>query len=64
MIHPESSQYSMDQRIAAASRDVARQVIERAERTGTHIIIWRDGQVVRQTASQARTELKAGEDSY
>lgn len=34
---------SMDENVAAACRDAGQQVIEIAERTGTDIVIWRDG---------------------
>jgi hypothetical protein len=48
---------SMDEKIAAACRDAGQQVIEIAERTGTDIVIWRDGKIVRLTAADARAEF-------
>jgi hypothetical protein len=48
---------SMDEKIAAACRAAGQQVIEIAERTGTDIVIWRDGKVVRLTAADARAEF-------
>jgi hypothetical protein len=48
---------SMDEKVAAACRDVGQQVIEVAERTGTEIVIWRDGKIVRLTAADARAEF-------
>ncbi|MFN7845062.1 MAG: hypothetical protein ACK5N9_25350 [Pirellula sp.] len=47
----------MDEKIAAACRAAGQQVIEIAERTGTDIVIWRDGKVVRLTAADARAEF-------
>ena len=48
---------SMYEKVAAACRDAGQQVIEIAERTGTEIVIWRDGRIVRQTAAEARAEF-------
>ncbi len=47
---------SADEKIAAACRDVAEQVILRAERTGTPVVTWRNGQVVHLSAAEARRE--------
>ena len=58
MIRPDTESLSMDDKIAAACRDAAEQAIARAERTGTNVIVWRDGQVVRLTAAEARAELE------
>lgn len=55
--NPEISSMSMDERVAAACRDAGQQAIEIAERTGTHIVIWRDGKIVHQTAAEARAEF-------
>ena len=48
---------SMDEKVAAACRDAGHQVIELAERTWTEIVIWRDGKIVRLTATAARAEF-------
>jgi hypothetical protein len=48
---------SMDEKVAAACRDAGRQAIEVAERTGTSIVIWRDGKIVHLTAAEARAEF-------
>jgi len=52
----------MDEKIAAACRDAAEQAIDRAERTGTHVIVWRDGQIVRLTAAEARADLERNKE--
>jgi len=48
---------TMDEKVAAACRDAGRQAIEVAERTGTSIVIWRDGKIVHLTAAEARDEF-------
>jgi hypothetical protein len=53
---------SMDERVAAACRDAGQQAIEVAERTGTEIVIWRDGKIVHQTAAEARAEFDQKQD--
>jgi hypothetical protein len=55
--NPKNSSMSMDERVAAACRDAGQQAIEIAERTGTQIVIWRDGKIVHQTAAEARAEF-------
>lgn len=55
--NPDDSSMSMDERVAAACRDAGRQAIEIAERTGTEIVIWREGKIVRLTAAEARAEF-------
>ncbi len=44
---------SMDEKIAAACRDAGEHVIKLAERTGTEVIVWRDGKIVRLSAARA-----------
>ena len=58
MIRPDSELLSMHGKIAAACRDAAEQAISRAGNTGTHVIVWRDGQTLRLTAADARAELE------
>ncbi len=53
---------SMDEKVAAACRDSGQQVIEIAERTGTDIVIWRDGKIVRLTAADARAEFNQNQE--
>lgn len=53
---------SMDEKVAAACRDAGQQVIEIAERTGTDIVIWRDGKIVRLTAADARAEFNQNQE--
>jgi hypothetical protein len=55
--NPSNDSMSMDEKVAAACRDAGRQAIEVAERTGTSIVIWRDGKVVHLTAAEARAEF-------
>jgi len=55
--NPVNNLMSMDEKIAAACRDAGRQAIEVAERTGTSIVIWRDGKIVHLTAAEARAEF-------
>ena len=55
--NPKTSSMSMDERVAAACRDAGQQAIEIAERTGTQIVIWRDGKIVHKTAAEARAEF-------
>lgn len=49
---------SMGEKVAAACRDAGEQVIERAERTGTEVVVWRDGKIVSLSAAAARSELE------
>ena len=53
----DHSSMSIDEKVAAACRDAGEQAIELAERTGTEIVIWRDGKIVRLTAADARAEF-------
>ena len=53
---------SMDEKVAAACRDAGQQVIEIAERTGTDIVIWRGGKIVRLTAADARAEFNQNQE--
>lgn len=62
MIRSDSKSLSMDEKIAAAARDAAQQAVERAERTGTNVIVWRDGKIVRLTGAEAKAELNRRED--
>ena len=55
--NPGNDSMSMDEKVAAACRDAGRQAIEVAERTGTSIVIWRDGNIVHLTAAEARAEF-------
>jgi|GEM_PF-6980778 len=57
MIQSELIPDSMNHKIEAASRDAARQAVERAARTRTHVLVYRDGQTLRLTAEQAQQEL-------
>ncbi len=56
--NPDSNSMSMDQKVAAACRDAGLQAIEVAERTGTSVVIWRDGKIVHLTAAEARGEFE------
>lgn len=47
---------SADEKVVAACRDVAEQVILRAERTGTPVVTWRNGQILHLSAAEARRE--------
>jgi len=47
----------MDEKVAAACRDAGLQAIEVAERTGTTVVIWRDGKIVHLTPAEARGEF-------
>ena len=55
--NPDNNSMSMDEKVAAACRDAGLQAIEVAERTGTSIVIWRDGKIVHLTAAEARGEF-------
>jgi hypothetical protein len=55
--NPENNLMTMDEKVAAACRDAGRQAIEVAERTGTSIVIGRDGKIVHLTAAEARGEF-------
>ena len=59
MNQEKSTTATLSERIDAAFRLVAREVIETAERTGTDIVIWRDNQIARLTPAQARIEIAA-----
>ncbi len=58
MIHAKADTEQMSDLIRAASRDAALQVVERAKQTNTHVIIERDGQIVRLSAEEASNELQ------
>ncbi len=64
MIHTHEDHLSLstDEEVAAACRDAGQQVIELAERTGTEIVIWRDGKIVRLTAADARAEFNQNQE--
>jgi hypothetical protein len=64
MIRPgqENNIQSIDDKIAAACRDAGEQVIERAERTGTDVVVWQDGEIVRLSAAEARAKLTQQKD--
>ena len=53
---------SMDEKVVVACRDAGQQVIEIAERTGTDIVIWRGGKIVRLTAADARAEFNKNQE--
>lgn len=59
---PDRSSMSMDKKITAACREAGRQAIDVAERTGTEIVIWRGGKIVRLTAAEARAEFDQKQD--
>ena len=58
MIRAEADAEQMSELIRAASRDAALQVVERAKQTNTHVIVERDGQIVRLSAEEASSELQ------
>ena len=58
MIRAEADTEQMSELIRAASRDAALQVVERAKQTNTHVIVERDGQIVRLSAEEASSELQ------
>jgi N-acetyl-anhydromuramyl-L-alanine amidase AmpD len=58
MIRAKTGSEQMSDLIRAASRDAALQVVERAKQTSTHVIVERDGQIVRLSAEEADNELK------
>lgn len=58
MIRANSNPEQMSDLIQAASRDAALQVVQRAKQTNTHVIIERDGKIVRLTAEEASKELE------
>lgn len=58
----ENDARSMDEKIAAACRDVGEQVIDRAERTGTDVVVWQDGEIVRLSVAEARAKLTQQQD--
>lgn len=51
-----SGNLSADEKIVAACNGAGEQAILRAEQTGTHVVIWRDGKVVHLTAAEARRQ--------
>ena len=55
--NPNKGSMSMDEKVTAACRDAGLQAIDVAERTGTSIVIWRDGKIVHLTAAEARGEF-------
>lgn len=55
--NPDNNSMSMDEKVADACRDAGLQAIEVAERTGTSIVIWRDGKIVHLNAAEARVEF-------
>jgi hypothetical protein len=59
MIRAKTDTEQISDLIRAASRDAALQVVERARQTKTHVIVERDGQIVRLTAEEASNELQA-----
>ena len=48
---------TLSDKVDAAFGLLAEDVITRAERTGTEVLIWRESQIVRLTPEQAREEL-------
>lgn len=58
MIRAKTDAEQMSDLIRAASHDAALQVVERAKQTNTHVIIERDGQIVRLSAEEASNELQ------
>ena len=48
---------TLSDKVDAAFGLVADEVITRAERSGTEVLIWRESQIVRLTPEQAREEL-------
>ena len=59
MIRAKTDAEQMSDLIRAASRDAALQVVERAKQTNTHVIVERDGQIVRLSAEEANNELQS-----
>jgi hypothetical protein len=53
--NPDSDSMSLDEKVAAACRDAGLQAIEVAERTGTSIVIWRDGKIDRRKEPSSDT---------
>jgi len=58
----EDGQLSLDEKVAAACHDAGEQAVQRAERTGTKVIVWRDGKIVRLSATEARSEFNNKQD--
>ena len=54
MIRNNLDKLSDAEKIEAACQDAGQLAIEKAEQTGTLVVIWRDGQVVELTVSEAR----------
>lgn len=54
MIRNNLNKLSDAEKIEAACKDAGQLAIEKAEQTGTLVVIWRDGQVVELTVSEAR----------
>ena len=63
MVAPEIKLMSMEERIDAACIDAANSAINRAEQTGTRIVISRDGKVVYLSPAEARQELQRNIES-
>ena len=54
---PTKHDGTLSDKVDAAFGLVAEEVIARAERAGTKVLIWRDSQIVRLTPEQATKEL-------
>ncbi len=54
---PTKQDGTLSDKVDAAFGLVAEEVIARAERAGTEVLIWRDSQIVRLTPEQAAKEL-------
>ncbi len=54
---PTKHDETLSEKVDAAFGLVAQEVIARAERAGTDVLIWRDSQIVRLTPEQATKEL-------
>jgi hypothetical protein len=50
---------SLTRKINAAFRQAARTVIDRARQTGTPIILWENGQIVKRTADEMDVRLRS-----
>ncbi len=56
------NQMTMTEKIEAACREVAIKVIERARQTGTPVILWENGQIVRRSWQELIGEPKKTAD--
>jgi hypothetical protein len=54
----KKSKSKLTQLVEAAFQEVAREVIERAERCGTSVIVWEKGRIRRLGPQEARKGLK------